>query len=316
MWPLISYLPFLTSWPPPASPQVAIALGLSGAAVDRAVSARDELIHLDQVLQDVRAAVTTLTAQGESERGISSSDVDPLTLAIETADRAGLSSDQVVSQARALRDRMLQQLAVQHLLSDALKIGDLAALRSAVDRAEDLDLKLEDLKSAKRRLRELTRGKSTVDDSVSNGHRGPEELKSPVSVAGEELERQRQVKREHARNPKFAFRNFGGLRSSDAFVKGVLLNKKKAKDGMLRWQAGVLRRSLLELDVEDCKLAVQLHKSLLGYMGEKTMAYPATLAQDILRKGHEQPILRDEIYLQVRPFIVVHDNVTLRICED
>jgi hypothetical protein len=34
-------------------------------------------------------------------------------------------------------------------------------------------------------------------------------------------------------------------------------------------------------------------------MGDKSMAFPATLAQDILQKGLEQPQLRDEIYLQI-----------------
>lgn len=46
-------------------------------------------------------------------------------------------------------------------------------------------------------------------------------------------------------------------------------------------------------------LLAQIHKSLLGYMGDKSMAFPATLAQDILQKGLEQPQLRDEIYLQI-----------------
>lgn len=34
-------------------------------------------------------------------------------------------------------------------------------------------------------------------------------------------------------------------------------------------------------------------------MGDKAMAFPATLAQDILQRGHEQPGIRDEIYMQV-----------------
>jgi len=45
-------------------------------------------------------------------------------------------------------------------------------------------------------------------------------------------------------------------------------------------------------------MACRIHKSVLGYMGDKTMSFPATLAQDILQKGLEIPELVDEIYMQ------------------
>jgi hypothetical protein len=64
----------------------------------------------------------------------------------------------------------------------------------------------------------------------------------------------------------------------------------------LKWQSTLITKSLVELDANNNKISIQLHKSLLGYMGDKQMAFPATLARDILQKGYELPELRDEIY--------------------
>ena len=89
------------------------------------------------------------------------------------------------------------------------------------------------------------------------------------------------------------------LRSPDDFAKGVILQKKKLKEGMLKWQSQLIPRSLTDLDSEMNKMALGIHKSLLGYMGDKQMSFPATLAQDILQKGLENQGLRDEIYMQV-----------------
>ncbi len=50
---------------------------------------------------------------------------------------------------------------------------------------------------------------------------------------------------------------------------------------------------------ELAKVATRLHKSILGYSGDKSMSFPATLAQDILQKGLETPELVDEIYIQL-----------------
>jgi len=44
----------------------------------------------------------------------------------------------------------------------------------------------------------------------------------------------------------------------------VLLQKRKLKEGMLKWQQTLVPRSLTELEPENSKIAVQIHKSLLG----------------------------------------------------
>lgn len=69
-------------------------------------------------------------------------------------------------------------------------------------------------------------------------------------------------------------------------------------------QNTVSNKSLMEMPKDLVKDAVTVRKSLLGYMGDKQMSFPETLAQNILMKGLDKPKIRDEVYLQVRHNIV------------
>ena len=90
------------------------------------------------------------------------------------------------------------------------------------------------------------------------------------------------------------------LRSLEDFTKGILLNKEKVITQQLVFQSTVLHRSLLVQDSsEKDKLAIQMHKNILGYMGDLSIPCPEKLAQDILRKGFEHKYIRDEIYTQI-----------------
>ena len=109
----------------------------------------------------------------------------------------------------------------------------------------------------------------------------------------------RKERHETARQARFNLKNFGHLRTPDHYAKGILLSKAKVKESMLLWSRNVLPRSLTDLPKDMNKMAVQLFKNLLGYMGDKQMPFPAMLAQDILRKGFDFKDLRDEIYIQI-----------------
>lgn len=67
-------------------------------------------------------------------------------------------------------------------------------------------------------------------------------------------------------------------------------------------QNTVSNKSLVEMARDLVKDAVTVRKSLLGYMGDKQMSFPETLAQNILMKGLDKPKIRDEVYLQVGSF--------------
>lgn len=119
------------------------------------------------------------------------------------------------------------------------------------------------------------------------------------SVGYEEAEKVRKQRKEIARQARFELKNFPGLRSADDFAKGVLLQKQKVKDSFLVFQKDVIGRSICDLNKELSKVAIQIHKDLLGYMGDKQMPFPPMLAQDVLQKGFSVAGLRDEIYIQI-----------------
>lgn len=82
-------------------------------------------------------------------------------------------------------------------------------------------------------------------------------------------------------------------------ITQINFRKLQVKEQFLTFQSSVIPKSLLDLNKDNNKLAMQIHKDLLGYMGDKQMPFPAMLAQDILRKGYEYKPIRDEIYLQI-----------------
>ena len=142
-----------------------------------------------------------------------------------------------------------------------------------------------------KRLKEL--------DAAYQKQREAEDAPLADDGAYEDATKKAEERNAKAEQKKYTFSNYPSLRSPDDFAKGVLLQKRKLKEGMLKWQSTLVPRSLTELEPDNSKIAVQIHKSVLGYMGDKSMAFPATLAQVILQKGLEQPQLRDEIYSQI-----------------
>jgi hypothetical protein len=74
------------------------------------------------------------------------------------------------------------------------------------------------------------------------------------------------------------------------FSPEVLENKAKVK--------------LLKTETKD------IFKSIQGYMKDRFHPYPITLASELLRRGQEEPFLRDEIYVQL--IKQTSENVNLR----
>lgn len=189
------------------------------------------------------------------------------------------------------------QLEAQRLLAVAIAAAqneDADAgqkLRDAMDKANDLALNLDAVDRVRAMLREQHNEATNYDD---------EEDDDQAEIDVEEQERKRQEMLDRARQPRFRFVNYDRLRSPDDYARGALLAKKKIKDHMLKWQNTIITKSLIKLDDrEHVKLAIRIHKALLGYMGDKQMSFPATLAQDILTKGLECPAIQDEIYMQI-----------------
>ena len=109
---------------------------------------------------------------------------------------------------------------------------------------------------------------------------------SSPSLDDEEMKRAREEKMKKASNPKYGWDRYNKIRNGDDFARSVFLNKKKVKFLQLKWQNSVIPTSVLDYVNKDlAKLGTRVHKCILGYTGDKSMSFPATLAQDILQKG-------------------------------
>ena len=67
-------------------------------------------------------------------------------------------------------------------------------------------------------------------------------------------------------------------------------------------------KSLTEMPKDLVKDAVTVRKSLLGYMGDKQMSFPETLAQNILMKGLDKPKIRDEVRVTIVMMMTMSKN--------
>merc|ERR1711871_749113 len=248
-----------------------------------------------QVYEEVKNKLTAATASiPKLERGVSEGDVSNLESAIQFAESADIPDDwtkEELNEARKQKENAKNYVHVIQEVQAAKESGDRTALRTALDKADNLEMQSEIVLDAKKVFK---------DAEIAHRDKLAKEGSLPVQDYDHEKDEEaRQMRYEIARQPRFDYKNYPGLRSAEDFAKGIILSKSKIKDGFLVWNGNVIPKSLTDLPKDSNKVAIQIFKDLLGYMGDKQMPFPAMLAQDILRKGFEYKILRDEIYLQI-----------------
>ena len=269
----------------------AMQLGLQNDELELAKTMRGKLQVFEECQSRLTAAVNVISTRGPG--GVSATDKANLDAAVAFAESADLPSDWIepaLMSAKEEQAKMQKQIDIKSNLSVALESGDRLKLRTALNSAENLDMQEDIVDKAKLVLKEA---------EVANREKLAKEDAMPVATDFDEQEKARELRYEIARQARFDIKNYPSLRSPDDFAKGILLTKTKVKEGMLVWSGSVIPRSLVDMSKDQNKVAIQMFKDLLGYMGDKQMPFPAMLAQDILRKGFDQKNLRDEIFIQV-----------------
>ena len=116
-----------------------------------------------------------------------------------------------------------------------------------------------------------------------------------------------------AKQARFDWRTFRAIRSDKDFTEGVYFGKGEVRKKKLVYQGKkVLHKSLTSLPAAGNKMATNMHECLLGYCGDKTMSFPAMLAQNILRAALDNRELVDECYLQLCKHITGNTIVSSR----
>lgn len=270
--------------------QEAIKIGFQGKEVDEARSNMESLKRLSEIQHQLKAAIAVLKVKAET--GINELDMQPLLNAIECGENIAkdLGDFAELVTAREQCTNFLKQAKAKVDLESAITSKDRVKLRTALDAAEDLEMQIDSIKKAREMLKSLEGPKTGMFPGAVNSA-----APQPYDAA----EEARKVRQEIAKQARFDVKNFPNLRTPDDFARGAILNKSKIKEQFLSFQNNVIPKSLTDLNKENNKLAIQIHKDLLGYMGDKQLPFPAMLAQDILRKGYEYKPIRDEIYLLI-----------------
>ena len=280
----------------------ATELGVKGAEVDRAKELQDKIASERELASALRAAMKALETKAQSKAGVEPVDIAPLDEAIDEAIANGLAADsEAVSEAQEFKLKMERVLVVQSELAGLLAeaaaqtgsaTGVMKRLKKALDKAEDLGMVCGVVRKAKATVRELERARfeEAADDDFE-----PED----DGIDAEGLQKQREELFAKASHPKFEWTKYNRIRTPDSFASGVYFGKKKIKANQLVWQANVLHKSMTDLPRGLSHVAKNIHKSILGYCGDKTMSFPPMLAANILEKGIEEPAVVDEIYVQV-----------------
>jgi sugar diacid utilization regulator len=98
---------------------------------------------------------------------------------------------------------------------------------------------------------------------------------------------------------QFELAKFGRVKPAHMFSRkyGVSDN---VDTGLLRWQHEPIHTSLTMLqDPNSRRLAVKSFRNILAFMGDRPLAKPVALAQELLEMGSAVPELRDEIFVQL-----------------
>lgn len=186
-----------------------------------------------------------------------------------------------------------KQANAKAALEAAFQSKDRVRLREAMIVAENLDIQIDIVGKCKALMKEQEKTQGRLEGANNGPSLGT--AGQPYDAA----EEARRMRQEIAKQARFDVKNFPNLRTADDFARGAVLNKTKIKENFLSFQPMVIPKSLTDLNRENNKVALQIHKDLLGYMGDKQLPFPAMLAQDILRKGYEFKAIRDEIYMQI-----------------
>ena len=81
---------------------------------------------------------------------------------------------------------------------------------------------------------------------------------------------------------------------------------------MLCWTNQMIPTNLTRLEAPYGKQAKDFFKNILGWMGDKAMAYPVQLVDEMLTAGWKTPEIRDEIYIMCMKQLVRNPGIISR----
>ncbi|GBG28549.1 Myosin-1 [Hondaea fermentalgiana] len=277
-----------------------------------------------EVYEETRALQSRL----QSPTSLAQEELEALRSALQACNKSDALE---VVRGKSLLSQLEAQLEVQASMQSALDADRYEDLKNALEIAQEKELDHLDLVARVRkalRVRERERRakqRSAMDAAYNESHEsdsgkrnttfdeehkddaegacggGQRDVPRSEEETAERAARDRQLResrRDRARQTRFEFVNFHKIRSDEDFARGIFLHKSRTIRLKCTFQPTSISRSLLDhgSDKELNKVAVRIHKAILGYCRDKAMSFPATMAQDILIKGLDMCEIIDEIY--------------------
>jgi len=248
--------------------------------VHQAKNLADLLTQTKQILDQLQTCITELN-------------VDPLKSLLRQASLIGLDNEhKVIKEARHLcygvstRDLFIKRVQF------ALTRKDIPQLTKLLDEIKDSDFDSEEVEQAR----------DFVNQSKVDRNKKQVTFHQDLNTPANDYSAFLNLKGAHP------LRKFTGL-IKEAKWASENLAQKGASKSFYTWQKEPIGRPLMKLGASDCggpkmakiikKLARQLFRNVLGYMGDYFHAYPVTLASEVLNTGLNAKVLRDEIYCQL-----------------
>lgn len=199
-----------------------------------------------------------------------------------------------------------EQEEVLKLLQGAIDSRDVGLLKNIVDRGKKCKLGSNKLFQEARDLyNELDAENQAREQELDDAERGSdEEEEEEVAADMEEYMSygDMPLDKSEFEDDDWRWTKYKGMRSATDFCKGVLMGKGKVKQTMTRFVKKVMPNPLTRIKGENKDLvlrAVELFKSIQGFMGDRHYSFPDSLVAELLFECTNVVALRDEVYAQV-----------------
>lgn len=257
------------------------------------------------------------------EKAMDEKDADMLTATIQACEMSGMLQDSELMAEAIKMKKMLEgddanKAAKEEnkldsaykLLDSAMAAGNASMLTAAIERALAAGVNKKDPK--------LMQAQDVLDDAEREDDlMAQEEDQALAAVENEDGLKPQAVKKvkrnlvNGAAVPEVQFdeaeytqdqyklARFRNLRTGQDFAAKSVLKKKKVMANMLYHSKSALPRSLTSLDASLDAMAVELFKSVQGFMGDRTLQFPDTLASEVVEAAAYNRDLRDELFCQL-----------------
>lgn len=289
----------------------AIKFGLDASIVENATTKIQYLEKKAQAFNELTASKQALEIKYEGFDGVNEDDLNSFTTLIKAAMETGFTeNDEEMGAMRDFENKMTHQIEAQTYLAEVLKTKEEPGLRKALAMIQDLGLKtgsakqieeevqLIDQKVMEQRAAAMEKERAQIKETLEEGDEDARDDEKAMLLEEQTEEHQHLIAK--AADNNYHFTNYYKIREDSEYVSRLPEEVQERFAAMkLRYQNKNLPQSLLQFPKKIAKTAVQVYKAILQYCGDLSNPYPNTMAKFMIVTSLENPILVDEVYMQL-----------------